>query len=524
MFAFVMWDSHKRELSLVRDRMGIKPVYYGWAGRVFLFGSELKALQPHPAFKPEIDREVVKLYMRHHCVPAPYSIYRGIRQLPPGCILTISNNGDQEAHPKPYWSLKTIAEQGLANPFTGSEKEAIAELERLLCEAVGLRMIADVPLGAFLSGGIDSSTVVALMQTQSRQPIKTFSIGFHEANYNEAGYAKAVAQHLGTSHTELYVSPIEAMAVIPKLPEIYDEPFSDDSQIPTYLVSQLTRQHVTVSLSGDGGDELFGGYQRYFLADAIWKNLGWLPAMVRQGLGKGISAVDPAIYDGWLGWLKGYTVYSGRHGQVGDKLHKLADILLAGSQEQLYSRLALSGWRDTDRLFQEDFELSSGLGYARPPAKLPNFMRRMMFADLTGYLPDVILTKVDRASMAHSLEARVPLLDHRVVEFAWRLPLSLMVRKQQGKWILRQVLYKYVPRELVERRKMGFAVPIGSWLRGSLREWAEDLLDETRLRREGFFNPKPVRAKWAEHLSGRRDWEYCLWDVLMFQAWLERWG
>ncbi len=412
---------------------------------------------------------------------------------------------------------------GIAAPFTGSEQEAIEQLDNLLREAVGLRMIADVPLGAFLSGGIDSSTVVALMQAQSQQPVKTFSIGFHEARYNEAVYAREVAQHLGTDHTELYVTPAQAQAVIPHLPRIYDEPFSDSSQIPTFLVSQLTRNHVTVSLSGDGGDELFGGYQRYAEALAMWKQMYWLPAAIRQRLGTGVRAVQTPFYDHWLGWLAPYTGRFGGAGGVGHKLHRAAEVVGARSPETLYHQF-VSHWRTPGEVVIDGREPLTDLTDPARWAQLPEFMRRMMYLDTVTYLPHDILTKVDRASMAVSLEARVPLLDHRVVEFAWRLPLSLKIRNGQGKWILRQVLYKYVPRALVERPKMGFGVPIDMWLRGPLREWAESLLDERRLRDEGFFHPEPIRKKWTEHLSGQRDWQYYLWDVLMFQGWLAHWG
>jgi asparagine synthase (glutamine-hydrolysing) len=523
MFAFALWDARERRLALVRDRLGIKPLYYGRAGDTLVFASEPKALRAHPDFRAEVDRGALTLFLRHGYVPAPYSIYRGVRQLTPGCTLTVGADDADYPAPVPYWSARAVAEDGVANPFAGTEAEAEERLDALLREAVKLRMIADVPLGAFLSGGIDSSTVVALMQAQSGQRVKTFSIGFREALYDEAPHARAVARHLGTEHTELYVTPREAQAVIPGLPDIYDEPFADSSQIPTFLVSRLTRERVTVSLSGDGGDELFGGYPRYFTANAIWGKVGWMPAWMRRGALKGLRSVPVPLYDRWLGWLTPLTARFGSRGPVGDKLHKLAEVLETAGPELLYHRL-ISHWKSPADLVLGGHEPPTVLTDRGRWPKFADFTRRMMYFDTVSYLPDDIFTKVDRASMAISLEARVPLLDHRVVEFAWRLPLSLNVRKGQGKWLLRQVLHRYVPRELVERPKMGFGVPIDSWLRGPLCDWAEGLLDEGRLRREGFLDPAPIRARWAEHLSGLRNWSYYLWDVLMFQAWLDRWG
>jgi asparagine synthase (glutamine-hydrolysing) len=460
--------------------------------------------------------------MRLSYVPAPHSIYRGIRQLPPGCLVRLSEESQALPTPVPYWSARQVARQGQSSLFKGTEGEAVAELEKRLREAVGLRMVADVPLGAFLSGGVDSSTVVALMQAQSNRPVKTFSIGFHEAGYNEAEYARKVARHLGTDHTELYITAGEAQAVIPRLPTIFDEPFSDSSQIPTFLVSQLARRSVTVSLSGDGGDELFGGYNRYFTARSIWKMLNFLPVKARRGLAQGLVKIEPAAYDHWCGWLAGLTSKTGQAGPVGDKMHKLAQVLAVKNSESLYYRF-ISHWTQPG-LVLGDPATPEALNRSLSWLGLPDFSHNMMYLDTISYLPGDILTKVDRASMAVSLEARVPLLDHRVVEFAWQLPLSMKIKKNQGKWILRQVLYKYVPPALIERPKMGFGVPIDSWLRGSLREWAESLLDEQRLRAEGFFEPGPIRAYWADHLSGQRNWHYLLWDVLMFQGWLEQWG
>jgi asparagine synthase (glutamine-hydrolysing) len=521
MFAFALWDRQERSLHLVRDRLGIKPLYYGWGDGTFLFGSELKALAAHPAFRPQIDRDALALFMRHGYVPAPYAIYRGVWKLPPGSILTLRSRDDRDALPAPFWSAREVVEDAVAEPFSGSEQEATSQLDELLREAVALRMIADVPLGAFLSGGIDSSTVVALMQAQSGQPVKTFTIGFHEGEYDEARHAAAVARHLGTDHTELTVTPEEARTVIPLLPTMFDEPFADSSQIPTYLVSQLARRHVTVSLSGDGGDELFGGYNRYFWGRSIWRRIGWAPLAVRALSTRALTALSPADWDRQFARLAPLLPPSLRQRTAGDKLHKLAGVLEVDSPEQLYWGL-VSQWKETD-LVIDGREPPTALTDRARWAALPDFTQRMMFLDLISYLPDDILAKVDRASMAVSLEARVPLLDHRVVAFAASLPLSLKIRDGQGKWLLRQVLYRYVPRELIERPKMGFGVPIDSWLRGPLREWAEELLDERRLRDEGFFQPQPIRLKWQEHLSGERNWQYQLWNVLQFQAWLECW-
>jgi asparagine synthase (glutamine-hydrolysing) len=520
MFAFALWDRLEQTLHLVRDRVGIKPLYYGWAGDTFLFGSELKALKAHPAFRPEIDRDALTLLLRHNYIPSPYSIYKGIHKLPPGTILTLS--GSREAEPVAYWSLREAAGAGIADPWIGTDDEAIKQLDTLLREAVGLRMVADVPLGAFLSGGIDSSAVVALMQAQSSRPVKTFSIGFHENGYDEAPHAAKVAKHLGTDHTELYLSPEDAQAVIPSLPSLYDEPFSDSSQIPTLLVSQLARRHVTVSLSGDGGDELFGGYNRYFAGQGLWDKFGWMPAGVRRTLAGALTALPPAMVDSVTGRMGAVLPKRLAHGGVSSKLAKVADILCVNSPEEMYKNL-VSHWEDPASvvLGADKGEPETPLTRKTDWTWLPSFTQRMMYLDTLTYLPDDILCKVDRASMGVSLEARVPLLDHRVLEFAWRLPLSLKVRDGQGKWLLRQVLYDYVPREMIERPKMGFGIPIDAWLRGPLRSWAEALLDEQRLRNEGFFQAAPIRAKWAEHLSGQRNWQYHLWDILMFQAWLE---
>lgn len=520
MFAFALWDRQEHTLTLARDRLGEKPLYFGWQGQsdhaVFLFGSELKALRAHPSFKAPIDRDALALYLRHNYIPAPHSIYQGIRKLMPGTFLTVSRK-QRDAEPRPYWSALDTAVSGVAHTrLSLSPQDAVSELEGLLKSAVARQMMADVPLGAFLSGGIDSSTIVALMQAQSSRPVKTFTIGFHEAGYNEAEHAKAVAAYLGTEHTELYVTPQEAMAVIPRLPTIYDEPFADSSQIPTFLVSQLARQHVTVSLSGDAGDELFSGYTRYTATAGMWRKLTRLPLPLRRTAARSITAVSPDAWSAMARMLTGQ-----RLGQrFGDKLHKGAGVLGCRSVDALYHGL-VSHWNDPAQLVIGGREPPTLLTGLQPDLPGLGPVERMMALDMVTYLPDDILTKVDRASMAVSLESRVPMLDHHVVEFAWRLPQSLKLRGGLGKWVLRQVLYRHVPKKLIDRPKMGFGVPIDVWLRGPLRDWAEALIDDSRLRREGYFDPAPIRQKWVEHLGGSRNWAYHLWDVLMFQAWLE---
>jgi asparagine synthase (glutamine-hydrolysing) len=521
MYAFAVWDRRERRLHLVRDRLGEKPLYYGWAGQTFLFGSELQALRAYPGFDGEIDRGALALYLRLSCVPAPYSIYRGIAKPPPGTMLTLdSERAGALPAPVAYWSARTVAEQGAREPLRGSAADAVPALDTLLRDAVRLRMEADVPLGAFLSGGIDSSTVVALMQAQSALPIKTFTIGFHEAAYDEAAHARAVAEHLGTDHTELYVAPDDALATIPRLPTLYDEPFSDPSQIPTFLVAELARRQVTVALSGDGGDELFAGYNRYFWGRSIWQKFGWLPPALRSAGVAALTWLSPQAWEVVFERMGPLLPASVRPRNPGDKLHKLAEILAADQAEAMYLGL-VSHWKDPVALVYGAAEPRTMLTDRGAWPRLPDFTQRMMYLDTVTYLPDDILTKVDRASMAVSLEARVPLLDHRVVEFAWRVPLNWKIRRGQGKWLLRQVLHRYVPAELVDRPKMGFGVPIATWLRGPLRDWAAALLDERRLRHEGLLNPAPIQTKWLEHQSGQRNWQYYLWDVLMFQAWLE---
>jgi asparagine synthase (glutamine-hydrolysing) len=521
MFAFAVWDRKTRQLTLGRDRLGEKPLYYGWQGHgeqaVFLFGSELKAIRIHPAFQNDINRGAVSLLLNYNYIPAPYSIYKGISKLRPGCLLTLSLE-QRETIECPYWSTLYVAESGSANPFKGTSDQAVDELETLLKDATRQQMMADVPLGAFLSGGVDSSLIVALMQAQSSRPVKTFTIGFFEHSHNEAVQAKAIAEHLGTDHTELYVTAKQAMDVIPQLPFLFDEPFSDSSQIPTFLVSNLAKQHVTVSLSGDAGDELFCGYNRYVMTSCLWHKIDLLPLSLRRLIEKGLIKVPP---NKWDNIARLFTLFNSTHPfNIGEKLHKGAGVLTSESVDELYTRF-ISHWIDSDSVVIDNAAPSSQINDL-PVLNGLNYIQRMMAKDCISYLPDDILVKVDRTAMGVSLESRIPFLDHRVVEYAWKLPQSMKLRNGQSKWALRQVLYRYVPKNLIERPKMGFSMPIGDWLRHDLRDWAEAMLNESRLRREGYFQPAPIRQKWKEHLSGKSNWQYHLWDVLMFQAWLEQ--
>ena len=529
MFALALWDRESRQLSLARDRFGEKPLYYGWSRSGLVFGSELRALQRYPGFDNPIDRDVLNLYMQFACVPAPYSIYRHVYKLEPGCLLSLPLNAtaapparapfaddrDSGLALNRYWSVADVATRGLANPIE-DEREAVDRLEAALSDAVRLQSIADVPLGAFLSGGIDSSTIVALMQAQSSQKVRTFTIGFEEAGFNEAAHARAVAQHLGTDHTELYVSAQQARDVIPRLPDLYSEPFADSSQIPTHLVSKMARQHVTVALSGDGGDELLGGYTRYVWGPRVWNGLRWVPAGLRRQLSAAITGVPVHRWDALGNLIPGHPL-----GAVGDKAHKLAHRLgWVNSVDDLY-RMLVTTWPADSGVVPGARPLRSTLDGLSPHHSGAGSAHAMMLRDSMTYLPDDILHKVDRASMGVSLETRAPFLDHRVAELAWRLPLRLKIRDRQGKWALRRVLDRHVPRELIERPKMGFGMPVGAWIRGPLRDWAEGLLNEQALRAGGYLDPAPIGRKWHEHLAGTRAWHNELWPVLMFQAWLK---
>jgi asparagine synthase (glutamine-hydrolysing) len=549
MFAIALWDVRTRALHMARDRFGEKPLYYGWVGSgnsaTFVFGSELKALRAYPGFANVVSREALALYMRFTYIPAPHSIYQNIFKLEPGCILSVSGgvpaapSSLQGSAPPPlrppakqgglnlqrWWSLADVVTAGAQNQIT-DEAEAVQMVEDQLSQAVKLQSLADVQLGAFLSGGVDSSAIVALMQKQSAHPVKTFTIGFEEAAFDESDYARAVARHLGTLHTELYVTSAEAHDVTKLLPTMYDEPFADSSQIPTHLVARAAHEHVTVALSGDAGDELFGGYNRYFWGPRIWNRLAWLPYRLRQMLGRAILGVPISTWDSLSAPLNALQPGTRGISRLGDKAHKLAERLRGVRDiDDLYLSL-VSEWQDPAAVVRG----AVGLAVVEPPSALSDMLPanaidadqlRMMYQDSLTYLPDDILCKVDRAAMATSLETRVPFLDHRLAELAWRLPLHMKIRGNEGKWALRQVLYKHVPRKLIERPKAGFGIPVGEWIRGPLRGWAESLLEEQRLQREGYFNPAPIRNRWAEHLSGKRDHTTSLWAVLMFQAWLE---
>lgn len=528
MFAFALWNRRERALYLGRDRLGEKPLYYGWSGGHFLFASEPKAFDGFALWEREVDQDALALFTRFGYVPAPLSIYRGFFKAQAGAFHRLGPEDRKQSSqsplpPRPFWSLRRAAEEGRDNPFGGTEEEAADRLEGLLKEAIRDQMVSDVPLGAFLSGGVDSSLIVALMQAQASAPVRTYTVGFNEDGYQEAEHARAVARHLGTEHTEMTATAGEATSVLPLLPTLFDEPFCDPSQIPTYLVSRMTRRHVTVSLSGDGGDELFGGYNRYFMAHRLWSRLGPVPRVGRRAIAGMLRAAPPSLLDGGLGWLAPSINRYGHADKVSSKLLKLAEILDASGGHDFYLKL-ISLSSNPDSVLLRGGEKSVPMIDPECWPEFDDLFSWMMYHDASAYMPDDILVKVDRAAMGVSLETRVPLLDHRVVEFAQSLPLAMKVKDGKGKHILKKVLYRHVPRELIDRPKMGFAVPVGEWLRGPLREWAEDLLDEGRIRRDGFFRPELIRAKWNQHQAGTNNWDSFLWTVLMFQGWLDAWG
>lgn len=521
MFAFALWDREQESLTLVRDPVGKKPLYYGWCQDTFLFGSELKAVRAHPAFNAHIDPDALGLFIKYSWVPSPYCIYQGLRKLPPGHLVTIDSKSTLEnTSPRSYWSARTVAENGEQTPFTGSLEDATDELEKLLKNTVGCRMIADVSLGALLSGGFDSTMVVSMMQSMSARPIKTFSIGFWESEYNEAQHAQDIARHLGTDHTELYISPKDALAVIPELPKIYDEPFADSSQIPTFLLSKLARKEVQVALSGDGGDELFAGYTKYPECFKRWETWGNRPLWSRQGL------ADVMTLIGQTSWS---LLGSSRNCDTDEipewqkffgKIEKKSRWIPATSPVDLVALRHARCRRIEDYVLHAE-DTTCLLTNSKAWAAVSNPIQGMMHLDFVTFLTDDILVKVDRASMSVSLEVRCPLLDTRLVEFAWSLPLSMRLKGNTGKIVLRKVLERYVPPELTERPKMGFAVPVSDWLKGPLRDWAEHLLNELRLREQGLLAPKAVRRIWQQHLSGWQDHDTLLWSLLMFQSWHE---
>jgi asparagine synthase (glutamine-hydrolysing) len=524
MFAIAVWDRRERELTLARDRMGEKPLYYGTLpSGDFVFGSELRALEAHPRFDGVIDRDAIADLLQYSCIGAPRSIYAHVRKLEPGSWMTLPLS--RQARSGRYWDLAAIAAAGVqrAAGETLGDADAVDELERLLGQAVRGQIMADVPVGAFLSGGVDSSAVVALMTQHSSSRVRTFSIGFSEPGFNEAEFAKAVAGHLGTQHTEHYVTEADALAVVEQLPDLYDEPFADPSQIPTYLVSRMARSAVSVALSGDAGDELFAGYSRYRLASRTWHSLQRFPLPLRRAAAAAAVAISPAAWDRLFGLPNALLPVRQRVSNAGDKVHKFASrVMRAPTQLAMYETL-LSHWDEVEQVVPGAEARRPRIeGLAATLRADANGVDRMCLTDQLGYLTDDILTKVDRAAMSVSLETRVPLLDHRIVEFAWGVPLHQKLRGTESKWLLRQVLYRHVPRALIERPKQGFGVPLAHWLRGPLRAWAEDLLQESRLRAEGFLEVDAVRTRWHEHLSGQRNWQYSLWNVLMFQAWLNR--
>ncbi len=531
MFAIAVWDTRIKKLYLIRDRFGEKPLYYGWSNNTFLFGSELKALRSYKGFNNEIDRNVLSLYMQYMYVPSPYSIFKDVYKLDPGCILEIDDSGKVQPPEqitssvfnakgisiKQWYSLSKIAKNS-QNNLIEDENEAIELLEKTLLESVQSQLISDVPLGAFLSGGIDSSMIVALMSKACSHPVKTFTIGFEESGFNEAIYAKEVAKYLDTDHHELYVTSRDAFEVIPSLPSLYDEPFADSSQIPTHLVSKLARQNVTVSLSGDAGDELFGGYNRYLWGNRVWNKLKWMPPITRQALGLIMQKLPTSTWDAANYLLPDkYRVAS-----MGDKVHRMAYRLkTVRNLDDVYRSLVTEGYQEDNIVNNVKISLKTKISTNDIVGKFPDSEHRMMLWDAITYLPDDILTKVDRAAMGVSLETRIPFLDHRVVELAWRFPLEMKIKNGVGKWPIRQILYKYVPKELIERPKAGFAVPVGQWIRGPLREWADDLLDSSRIYSEGYFDSRLVKKMWEQHLSGDYDHTSRLWSILMFNAWLD---
>ena len=517
MFSVALWDRNKKNLILCRDRIGEKPLYYGWQANTFLFASELKSIKKHPDFTKKIDLNSLSLFFKYNYIPNPHSIYEGIKKLSPGTYISINYINRTEKIVR-YWDLKSVIKKNNIITDTRTESEITKQLETLLKSKIKDQMLSDVPLGAFLSGGVDSSMIVALMQSISKEPIKTFTIGFEDQNFNEARFAKEIAEYLKTDHTELYVTSKDALDVVPLLHEIYDEPFADSSQIPTYLVSKLAKKYVTVSLSGDGGDELFAGYNRYLLANKIWPKINILPLSIRKYIGEFIRFISLEKWNKLFSFMNKISTKKYIFNQFGDKIYKFSYLLDSTDINDLYDKI-ISFWSHSDNIVKN-------ISIENTNEDINNYetisaIEKMMYTDMLTYLPDDILVKVDRAAMSVSLESRVPFLNHKIIEFTSRIPLHLKLRDNKTKWILKQILYNYVPKRLIERPKMGFGVPIDSWLRGPLKDWAENLLDAEKLDKQGLLNTEIIRKKWNEHLSGKRNWQYHLWGVLMFQSWYE---
>ena len=519
MFAFALWDNCQKCLTLARDRIGEKPLYYGTVNGNFAFASELKALSALSQTPLDLEQDAVALMLRYGYVPEPYSIYKKINKLPPGTMISISPNG-QVGEVQHYWSFTDFASEHQKNPIQLSDANVVDEFERLMVSSIKEQMVADVPLGAFLSGGLDSSSVVAVMQRNSQRPVKTFTVGYNESSYNEAEHAKEIAKYLGTEHTELRISAKQSLDVIPSLPDIYDEPFADVSQIPATLIAKLTSEHVSVCLSGDAGDELFGGYNRYLWTNVMWKWLGMFPASARKPIGQLLNQVPIDLTNRLHSLINPMLPKSYNINNPGDKLHKVSQIFAAQSRDQLYQFL-VSQWRGPLPL-KNIVEPPTFLSQPEKWPVLGSYSERMMAVDTVTYLPQDILVKVDRAAMSAGLETRIPFLDLRLLEFSWRLPINQKIRNGEGKWVIRQLLSRYIPKSLWDRPKQGFAVPIEHWLRGPLREWADDLLAPEKLANDEFLDPRPIRRIWEQHQSGQ-NMQYALWNIIMYRAWRERW-
>ena len=520
MFSFALWDKKNKNLTLAKDRLGEKPMYYGFNEGIFFFGSDLRSFKLHPKFNPEIDRNSLALFIKYNFIPTPSSIYKGIYKLPSGSFLIISEK-HQEMQVKKYWNIHSFVNDEDDKKSKITEVEYIEKLDLLLNKTVSKQMLSDVPIGAFLSGGIDSSTIVSLMQANSSKKINTFTIGFDEFGYNESKNAKNIAKILGTNHNETILSSKKAIEIIPDLPSIYSEPFADSSQIPTYLVSKIAREKVKVALSGDGGDELFGGYNRYVLGKRMWDKISFFPLILRKVMANSINIISPETYNSIYNRISNFLSSNSAYINLGDKLHKGSRVMIAKDTDELYN-FFISQWGNPFDIVNNKNSILSNNIILDQNAKSDNFVFKMMLTDTLNYLPDDILCKVDRAAMANSLETRLPLLDHHVVSFAMQIPMNLKLRDNVGKWILRQVLYKYLPKELVDRPKMGFGIPLGKWLRGPLNEWAEDLLSKKSITKNDYFNFKPIHESWNKHKSGKSNLSTSLWGILMFQEWLSK--